>query len=203
MKIHMLLITCLLLGGITLTSCTSQQAAPESPSVDISNIHQPEGDSSTPVPTVSPFFEGPDAIYSFIPPSGWEHNSKQDKFLQVDTFTAPDGTASIEAMIYDDGQPFDGAKIREFAIYLLNTYYSISGQAGDIQITSEQMVESGENRIEWTSRNGGYSGASLYQIHGADQARFILFTTRWMNGIDQEISSAIEDAVKTFQLRRD
>lgn len=201
MKHRSFLIACLL-WGISLSAC-ARPLPPASPEIDITNIHEPENTELAPTPTLDPAFHGPAGAYVFTPPAGWEHTSRSEKFLEVDTFTSPDGYAAIEGMIYNDGQPFDGVKIREFAIYLLNTYYSINGQGGDVQIVSEQMTENGGNRIDWKSRNGGYSGWSYYQIHGADQTSFLFFTARWMDGIGQEIMDVIGQSENSYQSKRD
>lgn len=201
MKHRSVLISCLL-WGITLFACARTQPSAAS-EIDITNIHEPENTELAPTATLDPAFHGPAGVYVFTPPAGWEHTSRSEKFLEVDTFTSLDGYAAIEGMIYNDGQPFDGEKIREFAIYLLNTYYSINGQSGDVQIVSEQMTENAGNKIDWRSKNGGYSGRSFYQIHGADQTSFLFFTARWMDGIDQEVLDVIGRSENTFQSKRD
>ncbi len=138
-------------------------------------------------------------LFAINLPSNWTRTTEAQSDHYTDTFTSPDGSAKIESLIYNDGQPFEEAKNKDFALYLLNTYYSSTGKAGDIIINSDQMMENGTQRNEWNSKNGGYSGVSFFELRGDDKATFLMFTAQWKDGTDQATLDIVNQIVATFK----
>jgi hypothetical protein len=137
---------------------------------------------------------------AFDLPADWVHVSGTQSEYYTDTFTSPDGSAKIESLIYSDGQPFEPEKNKEFAMYLLNTYYSNTGKAGDINITADQPQANGSERYEWSSNGGGYSGVSLFELRGNDNTTFLMFTAKWTPATDLATVDVINKAIASFRI---
>lgn len=138
-------------------------------------------------------------LFAINLPSNWTRATEAQSDHYTDTFTSPDGSAKIESLIYNDGQPFEESKNKDFALYLLNTYYSSTGKAGDIIINSDQIMENGTQRNEWNSKNGGYSGVSFFELRGDDKATFLMFTAQWKDGTDQATLDIVNQIIATFK----
>ena len=139
-------------------------------------------------------------LFAINLPSNWTRTTEAQSDHYTDTFTSPDGSAKIESLIYNDGQPFEEAKNKDFALYLLNTYYSSTGRAGDIIINSDQMMENGTQRNEWNSKSGGYSGVSFFELRGDDKATFLMFTAQWKDGTEQATLDKVNQIIATFRV---
>ena len=140
-------------------------------------------------------------LLAFDLPGNWTHEeASSQRVYYSDTFISPDGSARIGSSIYNDGEPFDPSKNKEFALYLLNTYYSNSGKAGEIKIVTDQMLDNGLERFDWAAEDGSYSGVSLFELHGADLTAFLMFTAKWTSATDPATLDVINTAIASFRI---
>lgn len=140
-------------------------------------------------------------LLAFDLPGDWFYEHNTGDYLYVDTFTSPDETsAKIESLVYNDGTAFVKSQNGQFALYLLNTYYSSTGQVGDIRVLGDQIMQDGSERLEWVSKGGGYSGYSYFEIRGDDRKTFLMFTVWYINDVDQETLDVVNNAVDTYYI---
>ena len=192
--------------SILSSSCTAKSAPTEAPTA-AATMDVPASTpqvTDTPIPTSGgseiTMFVDQNNLFAIDLPSNWTRATEAQSDHYTDTFTSPDGSAKIESLIYNDGQPFEEAKNKDFALYLLNTYYSSTGRAGDIIINSDQMMENGTQRNEWNSKNGGYSGVSYFELRGDDKATFLMFTAQWKDGTEQATLDIVNQIITTFRV---
>lgn len=132
-------------------------------------------------------------------PGDWTYEQTSDTNYYVDSFTSPDGSALIESMVYNDGTPFVKSQKGAFALDLINTFYSATGKVGDIRVTGDQIMDDGSERLEWTSKSGGFSGVSFLETRG-DDTTFLLFTAKWLDTADQSVLDAINNAIASYRI---
>ncbi len=140
-------------------------------------------------------------LLGFDLPGDWfyEHNDYDNYY--VDTFTSPDeSSAKIESLVYNDGTAFVKNQNGQFALNLLNTYYSSTGKVGDIRVLGDQIMNDGSERLEWTSKGGGYSGYSYFETRGDDNATFLMFTVWYINDVDQATLDTVNNAINTYYI---
>lgn len=195
----------IVLFSIISSSCAAINPPAETPTeaATMSIPTSPPQQTDTPLPptdSISSTFVDQNNLFAIDLPADWTDATESQSDHYTDTFTSPDGSAKIESLIYNDGQPFEEAKNKDFALYLLNTYYSSTGKAGDITITSNQMIENGTQRNEWNSKSGGYSGVSFFELRGDDKATFLMFTAQWKDGTDQAILDMVNQIIATFRV---
>jgi hypothetical protein len=131
-------------------------------------------------------------------PGNWKHTTGTDTNLYSDKFTSPDGHGFIESVVYDDGTPFTGVQNGQGALYLLHHYYSSTGQEGDIRISDDSIQKDKSERLTWTSKGGGYSGVSFFEIrHGTT---FLMFTIWWDNDFKDKYQKLLDDVVTSYKL---
>jgi hypothetical protein len=156
---------------------------------------QPQGNSSELVT-----FVDENNLFAFDLPGDWTYQHSTDTNVYVDTFTSPDGaSALIESLVYNDGTPFVKSQKGQFALDLINTYYSATGKVGDIKVTSDQIQSDGSERLEWSSKSGGFSGVSFLETRG-DDSTFLLFTAKWADDIDQATFDVINNAIASYHI---
>jgi hypothetical protein len=195
----------IILLSIVVSSCTSLNPPAATPTL-VATAGIPASaplQTATPLPptdSVGATFVDQNNLFAIDLPADWTRSTESQSDHYTDTFTSPDGLAKIESLIYNDGQPFDESKNKDFALYLLNTYYSSTGKAGDIIINSDQMMENGTQRNEWNSKSGGYSGVSFFEIRGDDKATFLMFTAQWKDGTEQATLDIVNQVIATFRL---
>ncbi len=138
-------------------------------------------------------------LLGFDLPGDWFYEHNAYDVYYVDTFTSPDeSSAKVESLVYNDGEAFVKSQNGQFALYLLNTYYSSTGKVGDIRVLSDQIMDNGFDRLEWTSKAGGYSGNSYFETRGDDNSTFIMFTIWYINEADQATLDVLNNVVDTF-----
>lgn len=191
--------------AIVISSCTSEITIPTTPTAASAAIPT---STAQPVDMPTPTSDG-SGIVTFVDmnnllafdlPGNWTHEeASSQRVYYSDTFISPDGSARIGSSIYNDGEPFDPSKNKEFALYLLNTYYSNSGKAGEIKIVTDQMLDNGQ-RFDWAAEDGSYSGVSLFELHGADLTSFLMFTAKWTSATDPATLDVINTAIASFRI---
>lgn len=196
--IALLVIVSLACGGSSEpTVAPTIPPAPTSAPVEQPTEQQQQQGSSNELVT---FTDG-NGLLAFDIPGDWTYAQTSDTNYYVDTFTAPDGTSAIiESLVYNDGTSFVKSQKGQFALDLINTFYSATGQVGDIKVTSDQIMQDGSERLEWQSKSGGFSGVSYLETRGADNSTFLLFTAKWANNADQSILDAINNAIASYRI---
>ncbi len=192
--------------SMVISSCTNEITMPATPTAAIAAIPT---STAQPVDVPTPTSDG-SGIVTFVDknnllafdlPGNWTHEDGPSKRAYYsDAFISPDGSARIGSFIYNDGEPFDPSKNKEFALYLLNTYYSNSGVAGEIKIVTDQMMDNGLERFDWAAEDGSYSGVSLFELHGADLTSFLMFTAKWTPATDPATLDVINTAIASFRI---
>lgn len=131
-----------------------------------------------------------DAIYS-------------DVVAYTDAFTSPDESAVIESLVMfaNPGVKVDNSTSQYVALDILNTYYSSTGQNnGDIRISSDQIMKDGSERFEWSSKGGGYSGVSFFEVRGDDKRTWLMWTAFWSDSVDQSILDIVDNAIASYSI---
>lgn len=194
--VALLVIVSLACGGSSEpTAAPTIPPAPTNPPVEQPTEQQQQGSSDELVT----FTDG-NGLLAFDLPGDWTYEQTSDTNYYVDTFTSPDGSALIESLVYNDGTAFVKSQKGKFALDLINTFYSATGQVGDIRVTSDQIMDDGSERLEWTSKSGGFSGVSFLETRGADNSTFLLFTAKWLNDADQSVFDAINNAIASYRI---
>jgi hypothetical protein len=172
----------------------SGPSQPDAPSEPSNNVNQGSSDIVT--------FTDQNDLLAFDLPGDWyyENVPGEDGTYYIDVFTSPDESAKIESLVYDDGTAFTGTDNGRFALYLLNTFYSNTGKEGDIRVASDQIMDDGSERLEWSSKSGGYSGVSFFELRGNPKTTFLMLTAWWDNNSDQANLDAIDTAISTYYI---
>ncbi len=135
--------------------------------------------------------------FSIDLPGDWTHKSGTDTNLYWDRFEAPDQHAFIENVAYDDGTPWSGGANGRGALALLNSTYSSTGKEGDIRVTDDSIQKDGSERLTWTSKGGGYSGVSFFEIR--HRTTFLMFTLWWDNGYEEAYRQIVDDVIHSYR----
>lgn len=149
-------------------------------------------------------------LLAFDLPGDWtyEHTEHGDAIYTdvdaySDTFTSPDETAIIESLVMfaNPGVTVNNSTSQAVALDILNTYYSSTGtNNGDIRISSDQIMQDGSERFEWTSKGGNYSGVSFFEVRGDDKRTWLMWTAFWDNGVDQSVLDIVDNAIATYTI---
>jgi len=137
-------------------------------------------------------------LLAFDVPGDWTYEQLPGENNYIDRITAPDGTAIIDSLVYNDGVAFSGKDNGKFALQLLNQFYSNTGKEGDIRISEDQIMKDGSEKLTWTSKGGGYSGVSFFELRGSDSKTFLMFTLYYNNDADQAILDVLDAAINTY-----
>ncbi len=143
---------------------------PSTPTAEPTSIpptQAPATDASNTVSTGSSdlvTFTDKNDYYAIDVPGDWKHETSSGDNYYIDTFTSPDNAAVVENIAYNDGTPFSGGDNGKFALQILNQNYSSTGKEGDIRVTEDSIQKDGSERLTWTSKAGGYSGVSYFEI---------------------------------------
>jgi len=174
----------------------TKESAP--PSINTPESQPPSNGGTTGSGLVT--FVDQNKLLSFDLPGDWTYKNVPSDNFYTDVFTSPDEAGKIESLVYNDGTAFSGKDNGKFALYLLNTFYSKTGKVGDIRISSDQIMQDGSERLEWSSRGGGYSGVSFFETRGSDNKTFLMLTAWWVDGADQGTIDAINNAIASYAI---
>lgn len=146
-------------------------------------------------------FTDENGLAAFDLPGDWTYSHSTGDSYYVDRFTTPDGFSGlVESLVYNDGTAFVNSQKGKFALDLINTFYSTTGQAGDIKVTGDQIMPDGSECLEWTSKSGGYSGMSFFETRGDDNSTFMMFSLWWDDGADQSVLDVINNAIASYRI---
>ena len=187
------------------TSPTNVPAATNAPSLPndpapTANVPQPNEPSSNGTSSDIVTFVDQNNLLAFDLPGDWTYENIPSENFYTDVFTSPNEAAKIESLVYNDGQAFTGKDNGKFALYLLNTFYSSTGQVGDIRIASDQIMKDGSERLEWSSKGGGYTGVSFFELRGEDRKTFLMYTAWWVDDVDQATLDAVNNAIASYSI---
>jgi len=136
--------------------------------------------------------------YQIDLPSDWVHAQSSGDNYYIDTFTSPDKKAVVENIAYDDGTAFNGSENGKFALQILNKNYSSTGKDGDIKVTDDSIQKDGSERLTWSSKAGGYSGLSYFEIR--NKTTFLMFTIDWGNDSQSTYIDLLDKVVSSYRL---
>ncbi|MBI2759772.1 MAG: hypothetical protein HYX49_14000 [Chloroflexi bacterium] len=187
-------------GGTTVPAAQStqppQQPAPtqavSSPG-NSNNNSAPTGNSSAPVS-----FTDKNNFYQIDVPGDWKQSSESGTNYYIDQFKSPDGNALVENIAYDDGTAFSGSQNGQFALQLLHQFYSNTGKEGDIRVSEDKIMQDGSERLTWTSKGGGYSGASYFEVR--KKTTFLMLTIEWSNDYESTYLDTLNAVVTSYRL---
>jgi hypothetical protein len=153
-------------------------------------------------PTHTPFitFVDKNNLLAINFPADWTYTNGSTEKYYYDTFTSADGSAKIESLVYNDGEPFVAGQNGKFALGLLHQIYSNTGKEGDITISGDSIQPDGSERLTWSSKSGGYSGFSFFELRGEDNHTFLMLTAWWTDDSDQANIDAINAAIASYRL---
>jgi hypothetical protein len=114
----------------------------------------------------------------------------------MDTFTSPDGNAVIQNIAYDDGTPISGSTNAQFALNLLDKYFSTNGQTGSITISDTNMENDGSERLSWSSASMDASGISFIEVR--NQTTFLIFTVEWKNNYKSQYFNILDQVTASY-----
>lgn len=137
-------------------------------------------------------------LYAIDVPSDWTHTHDSGEHYYWDTFKSPDGGAVVENYMYDDGEPWSGKDSGKYALAVLNQLYSKTGQEGDIRVSEEKVQQDGSDRLTWTSKSGGYSGISFFEIRS--RTTFLMFTVNWGNGYKDKYIDVLNKVIESYRV---
>jgi hypothetical protein len=189
----MLIVSLACFGGAAPTQAPVQQPPVQEP------VEQPQEPVNNNSGSLTTFTDQND-LYSIDIPADWtyEHSVSDDGTLYVDTFTSPDELAVVENIVYEDEDGTAGRNKGLYALYLLNTYYSTTGQEGDIRVSSDQIMQDGSERLEWSSRSGDYSGVSFLESRGTDY--FLFFTVDWADSAEEQYREILDAVIESYRI---
>ncbi len=173
------------------------------PQLAVTGTFDTKGASSTPssgTPSSGGLttFTDKNKFYQIDVPSDWVHTSGTETNAYTDTFTSPDKNALVENVAYDDGTVWTGSSNGAAALALLNSYYSYTGKEGDIRISEDKIQPDGSERLTWTSKGGGYSGISYFEIR--NRTTFLMFTIEWSNSAQAQYFDTLSAVVASYKL---
>ena len=135
-------------------------------------------------------------LYQIEVPGDWVQSDTTGDSYYIDQFKSPDGNALIENLVYDDGDPFTGRSNGKFALGLLHTFYSNTGKEGDIRISDDKIMPDGSERLSWSSREGGYSGMSFFEVRNG--TTFLMFTVEWADEAESDYTDILNRAIESY-----
>ena len=191
-------------GGNTPVAAPTSTKAPSVPNPPSNNgnppANPPSNGSSVGNSSELVTFTDKNDLMAFELPGDWTYENGSSDNYYYDTFTSPDGTAKMESLVYNDGEPFVAGQNGKFALGLLHNIYSNTGKEGDIRISEDSIQSDGSERLTWESKSGGYSGVSFFELRGSDNKTFLMLTAWWSNDTDQANIDAINAAIGSYRL---
>jgi len=137
-------------------------------------------------------------LYTIRVPGNWGYKQERGDNYYIDLFKSPDEQALVESIVYDDGTPFTGGQNGKFALKLLNEFYSNTGDVGDIRVIGDQIQPDGSERLEWTSKSGGYSGYSYFEVR--NKTTFLMITIEWVDSVKDNYIDTLNQIIESYTI---
>jgi len=141
-------------------------------------------------------FTDQNKYYQIQLPSDWKHEQSTGSHYYVDIFASPDGNAMIQNIAYDDGMPIAASTNGQFALDLLDKYFSANGQTSSITISDTSMMNDGSERLSWTSATIDASGISFIEVR--NETTFLIFTVEWKNKYKGQYFNILDQVVASY-----
>jgi len=184
------------------TSSPSQPTQAQTQPTEVqSQLPQPQAtqaSSDTNTSSTLVTFTDQNNYYQIDLPGDWKHTYATDTNIYIDTFTSPDKNALIENIVYDDGKPVTGGLNGKFALVLLNDFYSYTKKEGDIRISADTIQPDGSESLTWTSKGGGYSGESYFEVR--NRTAFMMITIEWANTFRNTYFDILSGVIKSYKI---
>lgn len=186
-----------LTGGSDPAPVQPQVPVQEQPQQPAEQPSEPQAPSQPPAASSDyVVFTDRNDLYQFEVPGDWSESDGVGEFYYYDRFESPDQNAFIENIVYDDGEVFPGGTNGKFALYLLHNLYSSTGKEGDIKISDDRIMPDKSERLTWTSRGGGYSGMSFFEVR--NKTTFLMFTLWWNDSAEDQHADNINHAIESY-----
>ena len=134
-------------------------------------------------------------------PADWEYLQTVDdenSNWYWDVFTAPDGHARIESIVYDDGSAWTSGDTDPTFRSWLHQFYGSAGQEGDILISEYSTQKDGSERLTWESMGGKYSGITYVEVRKPTAG--LMFTILWDNAYENEYADVLNQVVESYRV---
>ncbi len=141
-------------------------------------------------------FTDQNKYYQIQLPKDWKHDQSSGNHYYMDIFTSSDGNAVIQNIAYDDGTPISGSTNAQFALNLLDKYFSTNGQTGSITISDTNMENDGSERLNWTSVSTDASGISFIEVR--NETIFLIFTVEWKNKYKSQYFNILDQVTASY-----
>jgi len=197
------LVAFILAVGLACSALTSPATPAPQPPVDSGNSQPqptdvPQQSGSTGNSSDFAVFTDKNDFFQIEVPSDWKQDSGSGDNYYIDSFTAPDGNALIESIVYDDGTSFPGGTNGKFALGLLHTFYSIDGKEGDIRITDDRIEKDGSESLSWNSRGRGTTGISYFEIRNG--TTFLMLSLVYGNDFESQYLDTLNHVISTYAI---
>jgi len=148
------------------------------------------------IPATLTTFTDQNKYYQIQLPKDWKHDQSSGSHYYMDTFTSPDGNAVIQNIAYEDGTPISGSTNAQFALNLLDKYFSATGQTSSISVSDTSMMNDGSERLNWTSASTDASGISFIEVR--NQTTFLIFTVEWKNKYKSQYFTILDQVTASY-----
>lgn len=194
-------ITCIMLASLACSALSSTPTAvpvtnPPATNPPANNVPSTQAPQQSGSSLIT--FKDQNNFYTIQVPGDWVKKSDSGTHYYIDEFKSPDSNALVENIAYDDGTPFTGSQNGQFALQLLNQFYSSTGQTGDIHVTLDKIENDGSEHLVWYSTAGGYSGESFFEIRGSNSTTFLMFTIEWVNSAKSQYYDTLANVVSSY-----
>lgn len=194
----MVLVVGLACAALSSTPTTVPVSNPPTQASVSTSTSSDNGSTSVPSSGDLTTFTDKNKYYQIDLPSDWKHTSGTDTNLYWDRFTSPDTHAIIENVAYDDGTVWTGSQNGRAALLLLNRTYSYTKKEGDIRVSNDSIQKDGSERLAWTSKGGGYSGVSFFEVR--NRTTFLMFTVFWDNDYQSTYVDSLDKVITSYRL---
>jgi hypothetical protein len=134
-------------------------------------------------------------------PIDWEYSQSRDDengFWYWDSFHAPDEQAGIQSIVYDNGSTWTPSASGKEARFLLDQFYSDTGDDRGVRITDDSYQQDGSERLTWTSTGRGRSGISFFEVR--DSTTFLMFSVWWADGFEYPYGDLLAKVIATYRV---
>ena len=69
---------------------------------------------------------------------------------------------------------------------------------GDIRVIGDQLQPDGSERLEWTSKSGGYSGYSYFEVR--NKTTFLMITIEWVDSEKDNYIDTLNQIIESYSI---